>query len=87
MDSVHHQGQNRVNEGTSLFGVQLLRQGGEAGRVTEEGGDGFALAFGSTSGFQGGPYGSNLLSEVFWSVGYWRLGTGELGTCNWRSGL
>jgi hypothetical protein len=87
MDGIHHQGQDRVDEGTSLFGVQLFRQGGEVGRVTEEGGDGFALALGGASRFQGGPYGSNLLGEVFRSVGYWRLGTGELGTCNWRSGL
>jgi hypothetical protein len=46
---------------SSVFGIEVTSQGGEAGQVGEEGGDGLALAVGGAASFQRRLLGQNAL--------------------------
>jgi hypothetical protein len=54
MDGVHHELESGIDEPASVFGVEVFDEGGRVFDISKEGGNGFALAVWSTTGFHGG---------------------------------
>src|SRR3989442_10304715 len=64
MDGLHHELEGGVNDGAGLLGIQVTGEGGKPSQVSKEGGDGLALALGTTAGFQGLSFGLDALHQM-----------------------
>ena len=65
MHRVHHQLQGRINNRPRLFWVQSFNQRRRAFEIGKQGGDGFALAVGSSARFQRRLFGADALGQVW----------------------